>query len=65
MYGVFLGDGDADGPPLVNDCAGYLLRTKPEGVDEGGVAAGFSVLNSVMLDGEVSLGGYDGEEDEG
>ena len=28
---------------------GYLLRTKGEDSDEGGVAAGFSVLDSVML----------------
>lgn len=35
---------------LVNSYAGYLLRTKPEGVDEGGVASGYSVLNSVILD---------------
>jgi glutathione synthase len=47
MYGVFLGDGSSK--PLLNSCAGYLLRTKPDGVDEGGVAAGFSVLSSVIL----------------
>ena len=47
VYGVFLGDGAST--PLLNTCAGYLLRTKPDGVDEGGVAAGFSVLSSVML----------------
>jgi hypothetical protein len=35
---------------LVNSYGGYLLRTKPEGVDEGGVASGYSVLNSVILD---------------
>ena len=29
--------------------AGFLLRTKLEGVDEGGVATGFSCLNSVIL----------------
>jgi hypothetical protein len=38
------------GGVLVNAYAGYLLRTKPEGVDEGGVASGYSVLNSVILD---------------
>jgi glutathione synthase len=47
VYGVFLGDGSSK--PLLNSCAGYLLRTKPDGVDEGGVAAGFSVLSSVIL----------------
>jgi glutathione synthase len=47
VYGTFLGDGTSK--PLMNECAGYLLRTKPHGVDEGGVAAGFSVLNSILL----------------
>ena len=47
VYGTFLGDGGAE--PVLNECAGYLLRTKPVGVDEGGVATGFSVLNSVVL----------------
>jgi hypothetical protein len=34
---------------LLNEFSGYLLRTKGEGVDEGGVAAGFSCLNSLFL----------------
>ncbi len=46
IYGTFIGDGET---VILNDCAGYLLRTKPSGVDEGGVAAGSSVLNSVLL----------------
>jgi len=46
IYGTFLGDGAAT---YRNDYAGYLLRTKQTGVDEGGVATGYSVLNSVML----------------
>ena len=33
----------------INAAAGYLLRTKPLGVDEGGVATGFSVLGSLLL----------------
>jgi len=45
VYGVFLGDGVA--PPLLNLPAGTLLRTKLEGSDEGGVAAGFAVIDSV------------------
>ena len=28
---------------------GWLVRTKADDVDEGGVAAGFSVLDSVLL----------------
>jgi len=35
--------------PLLNAYAGYLLRTKKEGTNEGGVAAGFSGLNSLYL----------------
>ena len=47
VYGVWLGDGAA--PPLLDAPAGHLLRTKVEGVDEGGVAAGFAVLDSPLL----------------
>ena len=48
VYGAYLGDGEA---AMINDCAGYLLRSKPSGVDEGGVATGYSVINSVLLSG--------------
>ena len=34
---------------LVNEYAGHILRTKLEGVDEGGVATGYSVLSSPLL----------------
>lgn len=37
------------GRVLLNDAAGYLLRTKPVGVDEGGVAAGFAYLDAPSL----------------
>ena len=41
------------GPPgssvILNEYAGYLLRTKQDGVDEGGVASGFSCLSSIFL----------------
>ena len=50
IYGTFMGDGEAE--PLLNEVAGYLLRTKPVGVDEGGVATGYSVLSSVVLTNE-------------
>ena len=33
---------------LLNEEAGYLLRTKVGDSDEGGVAAGFAVLDSVL-----------------
>ena len=48
IYGVFLSDGTKNSN-LLNSEAGYLMRTKPLGVDEGGVAAGYSVLNSIIL----------------
>lgn len=34
---------------LENQTTGYLLRTKGSGVNEGGVAAGFSALDSILL----------------
>lgn len=34
---------------LQNEEGGYLLRTKASGSDEGGVAAGFSSLDSAIL----------------
>jgi glutathione synthase len=37
------------GRELKEEQAGWLVRTKAEDVDEGGVAAGFSVLDSVLL----------------
>ncbi|KAH9960349.1 glutathione synthase [Lactifluus volemus] len=38
-----------EGRELKEEQAGWLVRTKAEDVDEGGVAAGFSVLDSVLL----------------
>lgn len=46
VYGVYVGDGKR---VLCNEYAGYLVRTKLSTVDEGGVAAGFSVLDSLVL----------------
>lgn len=46
VYGVMLSDGAEE---LVNECAGHLLRVKLDGVDEGGVCAGFAVLSSPLL----------------
>lgn len=31
---------------ILNECSGHLLRTKPSDSDEGGVASGFSCLDS-------------------
>ena len=51
VYGSFLGDGSDSA--VLNACCGYLLRVKGEGTDEGGVATGYSVLGSVVLDGDL------------
>ena len=37
----------------VNKYGGYLLRVKPALSDEGGVAAGYAVLSSPDLQGEI------------
>lgn len=47
IFTAFLSDGE--GAELLNTYAGHLLRTKPEEADEGGVAAGFAVLDSPLL----------------
>lgn len=52
VYGTYLA-GD-DGKELLNEYAGYLVRTKLEGVDEGGVASGYAVLNSAIVGGYVT-----------
>jgi hypothetical protein len=33
----------------VSECAGLLLRTKAEGVEDGGVCSGVAFLNSIAL----------------
>ncbi|RLN97338.1 hypothetical protein BBJ28_00003415 [Nothophytophthora sp. Chile5] len=43
---------DADGKEIVNKHAGHLLRTKLAGTDEGGVATGFSVVSSPLMENE-------------
>jgi len=56
IFGTFVGYGssslssDTAVSPILNNYGGYLLRTKPLGVDEGGVATGYSVLNSIILE---------------
>ena len=51
IFGAWLGRGGGAAPPLLNEPAGHLVRTKPAGADEGGVAAGFAVLSSPFLVG--------------
>jgi glutathione synthetase len=47
VYGTILWD--SKGRILENNEAGWLLRTKGKGVDEGGVAAGYGSVDSVCL----------------
>ncbi|BGP50025.1 Glutathione synthetase [Rhodotorula kratochvilovae] len=55
VYGVVLlredVEGSRGGEPevLVNETVGHLLRTKASSSDEGGVAVGFSVIDSPLL----------------
>ena len=46
MYGVALFDNDNE---ILNAHGGHLLRTKFSNTNEGGVATGFAVLNSPIL----------------
>ena len=46
IFGVWLSNGRN---VIINEAAGHLLRTKPSDSNEGGVAAGFSVLDSPAL----------------
>ncbi|KAK9137125.1 hypothetical protein Sjap_007719 [Stephania japonica] len=46
IYGAYLRNKDK---VVLNDHSGYLMRTKVSSSNEGGVAAGFAVLDSVYL----------------
>ncbi|PWY86945.1 glutathione synthetase [Aspergillus heteromorphus CBS 117.55] len=48
IYGTILWD-QAGGKVLHNEQGGWLMRTKAKDVNEGGVATGFSSLDSVIL----------------
>ena len=48
IFGVFLRSGSGS-PPLINKCAGYLLRVKAAESDEGGVAVGNGVISCPLL----------------
>lgn len=50
IYGSILGEGNV---VKSNKSAGYLVRSKKVGVKEGGVAAGFAGLSSLMLYDDV------------
>lgn len=40
---------------IINSPCGYLMRTKVSSSNEGGVATGFAVLDSVYLTDEVKI----------
>lgn len=46
IYGTYL---QVKGQVVINEVVGHLLRTKTSSSNEGGVAAGFSVLDSPWL----------------
>jgi glutathione synthase len=46
MFGVFLGRKEAVD---LNREVGYLVRTKPQDVDEGGISAGYGYLNGLAI----------------
>nr|POF15852.1 glutathione synthetase, chloroplastic [Quercus suber] len=46
IYGAYLRNKDK---VIMNDQCGFLMRTKISSSDEGGVAAGFAVLDSIYL----------------
>lgn len=45
-YSVIVADHEKE---YVNKCGGLLLRTKAEGVEDGGVCSGVAFLNSIVL----------------
>lgn len=57
IFGTCLwrGGGGKDAEIMRNEEGGYLLRTKARDSDEGGVAAGFSSLDSVILFDEEAV----------
>lgn len=46
IFGVYL---RVQGDVVVNECVGHLVRTKVSTSDEGGVAAGYAVLDTPYL----------------
>ncbi|WVZ50112.1 hypothetical protein U9M48_001399 [Paspalum notatum var. saurae] len=53
IYGAYLRNKDK---VILNNQSGYLMRTKVSSSNEGGVAAGFAVLDSVILTDELRNG---------
>ncbi|CAG8688162.1 24243_t:CDS:10 [Cetraspora pellucida] len=49
IYGVFIGSNNGDEDVVINEIGGHLLRTKGKETNEGGVATGYSVIDSPLL----------------
>ncbi|KAI3643247.1 hypothetical protein MP228_012802 [Amoeboaphelidium protococcarum] len=49
VYGIFIKSGGADNKIHLNQAGGHLLRTKASDSNEGGVAAGFAVIDNPTL----------------
>ena len=52
VYGYFIKYNNREAGLVVNKAGGYLTRTKLIGTNEGGVASGYSYLNSLQFDGQ-------------
>jgi hypothetical protein len=62
IYGVFVGPASGSrrrAGPLLNQAIGHNLRTKLSSSNEGGVAAGFAVLSSPLLVGDLQTARLD------
>ncbi len=46
-FGILLAEGERD---IINQDIGFLVRTKPEHYDEGGVSSGYGSLDSLLYD---------------
>ncbi|PVD21436.1 hypothetical protein C0Q70_19609 [Pomacea canaliculata] len=46
IYGVYIGDG---GKEVINTHCGHMLRTKLQGINEGGIVAGFAALDTPFV----------------
>ncbi|XP_005109303.1 glutathione synthetase [Aplysia californica] len=46
VYGVYIGSADSE---VVNYECGHMMRTKIQGTDEGGIVAGFAVLDTPLV----------------
>ena len=51
IFGIYIGEPrDISERTHMNEYGGYLVRSKMADVNEGGVAAGFAVVSSILLE---------------